>query len=547
MLLIAAGLGDMLGKITSLADWRLSHILNDEPMPEDIVRIIESALEKIIEGAPHVTKRDPAAIQSITEGLILSGIAMSLHGDSRPASCTEHHLSHFWEMLMYAQGKKPALHGIKVGLATIIVLAMWKELLFIESPSSLVSTSINTGGSNGTVPPLGSDITSNLSPSEPYEQNIRRLYGVTADEILKTKNPGLPIEHIINHWQEILEIAKSLPAPEYVAKMLSAAGAPTRPVEIGLDSDSLRDSIIYARDRKKTYSILQLLGNLGRLEDFSNRVEKYFSETALSGVKCFVMDMDGTIYLGDRLFPFTKSFLERLRETGRDYVFFTNNSSRNAGHYLKKLQSMGISIPPEKFLMSTQVLLTHLKSCHENRPPDNPGNPDSFRVFVAGTDAMREDFSAAGYILTDEKPDFAVLGFDTDMDYGRLTRLCDLVRSGLPYYGVNIDLNCPIEGGFIPDCGALASAVAASTGITPEFFGKPSRHALDYIIQKTGYSEDELCFIGDRLYTDIAITASTRSHSVLVLSGETKREDLHGSEFIPELVVDDLSELMGYL
>jgi glycerol-1-phosphate dehydrogenase [NAD(P)+] len=130
------------------------------------------------------------------------------------------------------------------------------------------------------------------------------------------------------------------------------------------------------------------------------------------------------------------------------------------------------------------------------------------------------------------------------MDYARLTKLCDFVRSGLPVFGVNTDYNCPIEGGFIPDCGALAAAVTASTGVVPEFFGKPSRRTLDYIIQKTGYREDELCFVGDRLYTDIAIATGTRACSVLVLSGETKLEDLQGSEFVPDLVVADLAELM---
>jgi len=438
---------------------------------------------------------------------------MSLHGDSRPASGTEHHLAHFWEMRMLAQGRIPALHGIKVGLATIVGLVMWKELARLPLPNAKKRPALETAA-----------------------QDIRRLYGRSAEGILQTENPNLPIELIKTHWEKIIAIANALPSPEEVAEMLSAADSPIRPSEISLDSDTLRESIIYARDRKKVYTVLQLLADLGRPEDFACRATKYFERKALSDVKCFVLDMDGTIYLGNKVFPFTLSFLQYLKDIGKDYVFYTNNSSQNAAFYINKLKQMGISITSDKFLMSTQVLLSHL----ETETNINRGT----RVFIAGTKALKADFIEAGYSLTDENPDFVVLGFDTDMDYERLTKLCDFVRSGIPIYGVNMDYNCPIEGGFIPDCGALSAAVTVSTGVTPEFFGKPSRHSLDYIIEKTGYREDELCFIGDRLYTDIAIASGTKARSVLVLSGETKLDDLSGSEFIPDLVVDDLEQLM---
>ena len=199
---------------------------------------------------------------------------------------------------------------------------------------------------------------------------------------------------------------------------------------------------------------------------------------------------------------------------------------------------MGIAVTPDKLMMSTHVLLGHLS--------DNP-DVQGKKVFVSGTKALRDDFTNAGYTQTDKDPDFVVLGFDTDMDYKRLVKLCDFIRSGLPYYGVHIDYNCPVEGGFIPDCGSLAAAVTASTGVSPEFFGKPSRHTLDYIIKKTGYREDQLCFIGDRLYTDVAIASGTQARSVLVLSGETTHNDLHGSMFVPDIIVKDLTELMTFI
>jgi len=526
MLLTAAGLGDMLGKITALADWRLSNLLAGEPMPEDIVSIVNDALNKIVAGAPHLVDRDPAVIKSVTEGLILSGIAMSLYGDSRPASGTEHHLAHFWEMRMLAEGQKPALHGIKVGLATIAGLIIWNELIGFLNDFDFAKTCRTTPAN--------------------YEKEIRRLYGNSAESILKTKNPDLFSEHIKANKNAILDIATSLPSPDEIAAMLAAVDAPIRPSGISLDGNTLRDSIIYARDRKKVYTVLQLLGDLGCLEDFAMRVSSYFSVKALSGIKCYIMDMDGTIYLSDRVFPYTGRFLECLERSGADHIFYTNNSSQNSAYYLDKLHRMGVSVTPEKLLMSTHVLLAHLQELKvSSQAATRPNNPLS-RVFVAGTKALRDDFEAAGYILTESDPDFVVLGFDTDMNYKRLTKLCDFVRAGLPYFGVHIDYNCPIDGGFIPDCGSLAAAVAASTGVTPEFFGKPSRYTLDYIITKTGYNEDELCFVGDRLYTDIAITTGTKARSVLVLSGETKRCDLHDSPYVPDIIVNDLEELLNY-
>jgi glycerol-1-phosphate dehydrogenase [NAD(P)+] len=524
--LIAAGLGDMLGKITALADWRLANLLALEPMPQDIVSIVDTALDKIITGAPHLEKRNPDVIKSVTEGLILSGIAMSLYGDSRPASGTEHHLAHFWEMRMIAEGIKPALHGIKVGIATIAGLVMWKELLLLLSDSTTkVCENLD-----------GSDCDDKYSSK--YSEEIHRLYGRSAESILKTKNPDLSINHITANRKSIINIAKSLPSPEEVADMLAYVAAPVRPSEISLSDDTLRESIVYARDRKKTYTIMQLLGDLGRLNDFAKRVSLFFETSALSCVKCFILDMDGTIYLGDRLFPYTLDFLSHLKKSGKDYIFYTNNSSQNSAHYINKLHKMGIPVTKDKLYMSTHVLLENLR-----KPENNTGK----NVFIAGTKALKDDFEDAGYILTEIDPDFVVLGFDTGMDYKRLTLLCDFVRAGLPYYGVHTDYNCPVEGGFIPDCGSLAAAVAASTGITPEFYGKPSRHTLDYIIEKTGYQEHELAFIGDRLYTDIAIATGTKARSVLVLSGETKRESLIGSKYVPDLIVEDLAELEGFI
>lgn len=257
---------------------------------------------------------------------------------------------------------------------------------------------------------------------------------------------------------------------------------------------------------------------------------------ALRRIKTFVLDMDGTIYLGDKLFDFTPAFLRRVEETGRDFCFFTNNSSRNRGAYLAKLAKMGIYIPAERMLISNGVILDWLAA---NRP--------GCSAYVVGTPALLEDFRSAGIDPESERPDCVVLGFDTTLTYEKLRVACGHVRSGVELFGVNPDLNCPVEGGFIPDCGSIAELVRASTGVSCKFFGKPSRHALDYILKHTGRRPHELAVVGDRLYTDIAVAGGTDVASILVMSGETTPELLANSGIRPDIICESLGELTEYL
>lgn len=252
----------------------------------------------------------------------------------------------------------------------------------------------------------------------------------------------------------------------------------------------------------------------------------------LKQIKAFVLDMDGTIYLGDRLFPFTIPFLECVRSSGRDFFFFTNNSSKSRENYLHKLISMGIRIPPEKMMLSNDVILKWLS---ENRPGES--------CYIVGTPALVENFRSAGIKIDCRDPDNVILGFDTTLTYEKLSLACGFIRRGKPVFGVNPDWNCPVEDGFIPDCGSIAALVKASTGVQCEFFGKPSPHTLHYILEHTGLQPSELAVVGDRLYTDIAVAESTEVTSILVMSGETTPELLKESLIQPDLVFRDLEEL----
>ena len=256
----------------------------------------------------------------------------------------------------------------------------------------------------------------------------------------------------------------------------------------------------------------------------------------LQGIRCFVLDMDGTIYLGENLFPYTKDFLAAVEKSGRGFCFFTNNSSKDTDTYLQKLARMGIAVPRERMLISNGVAADYILSHH-------PGA----RVFVLGTPLLRRELAAFGLEIVEDAPDAVLVGFDTTLEYNRLAKACDFIRAGLPVYGLNPDLNCPTETGFIPDCGSIAKLIEGSTGRTFPFFGKPSPLTRAYIAKHTGLSESEIAIVGDRLYTDIALADNSPMCSILVLSGESQESDIGTMPGTPDLVFRGLAEIIPYL
>ena len=254
-------------------------------------------------------------------------------------------------------------------------------------------------------------------------------------------------------------------------------------------------------------------------------------------IKSFILDMDGTIYLGNELFDYTQDFLKTVEETGRKYYLFTNNSSKSQQAYIDKLAGMGIMIRPEQMMISSHVMIQYLKQHH-------PGES----LYVVGTPSLLKEFEAYDMPLTEIDPDIVILGFDTTLTYEKMSKACHYVRNGCTYYGINPDWNCPIEGGdFIPDCGSMAEMIEASTGRFPEFFGKPSKHTLDYIIEETGCRPEEIAIVGDRLYTDIAVADGSPVTSILVLSGESTMEDVEKSDVKPDVIVDTLENITEIL
>lgn len=252
----------------------------------------------------------------------------------------------------------------------------------------------------------------------------------------------------------------------------------------------------------------------------------------LKAKKFFILDMDGTFYLGDRLIEGSLSFLEKLKATGREYLFFTNNSSKHNAFYKKKLAGMGCFVEESAVVTSGDVTIKYLK---ENYPGAG--------VYLVGTEMLVESFKKGGIRLTEDRADIVVLGFDTTLTYEKMTKACTFIRNGALFLATHPDLNCPIEDGSIPDCGAMCAMVEASTGVKPRYLGKPFRETVDMIKLITGKKDEELAFVGDRLYTDIATGVKNGITGILVLTGETELKDVAKSEIQPDFVFESLAAL----
>ena len=259
-------------------------------------------------------------------------------------------------------------------------------------------------------------------------------------------------------------------------------------------------------------------------------------DARLAALRCFMLDMDGTIYLGSNLIDGSPEFLRYLAESGRRRLFFTNNPTADAEQYSRKLCRMGIEATPEDILTSGEATARYLASETAYR-----------RVFVIGMPSFEAELTRAGLTLTDDDPDAVVLAFDKTLTYAKLERACLLLRRGLPYIATNPDNVCPTEYGYIPDCGATAALIAAATDRVPKYIGKPNPEMVRMGLQKLGATPELTAMVGDRLYTDIQMAYDSGITSILVLSGETSEEDLKRVERKPDFVFLSVRELLQAL
>lgn len=260
-------------------------------------------------------------------------------------------------------------------------------------------------------------------------------------------------------------------------------------------------------------------------------------EQKLKQITCFALDMDGTVYLGEKWIEGAPDFLSAVEKAGKQYIFLTNNSSKGPENYVEKLRRMGLRVDESRIVTSGQATIEYLKQ-------NFPGK----RVFLLGNELLTREFEEAGICLSVSDPQVVVTGFDTSLTYDKMCRVCDLVRSGLPYIATHPDYNCPTENGFIPDAGAIHAFIHASAFRYPDHVvGKPGGDIMDYLAGRAGVSRRQTAMVGDRLYTDVAAGVNNGYTGILVLSGEAGMRDVEESEIVPDLIFTSVREMIPFL
>ncbi len=255
---------------------------------------------------------------------------------------------------------------------------------------------------------------------------------------------------------------------------------------------------------------------------------------SLTGIKAIFLDLDGTIYLGGQLIDGAIEFLERCSQKGIQRFFLSNNSSQSVDKYLTKLH--GLNIPAEKddILLSTHDLLSWLSSNEVNE------------TYLVGTEGMRSMLEEAGVNTQSEKPQYVVLGYDTEINYDKLTKATIHLHNGVPLVASHPDMVCPSLDGDLPDVGAYLSLFKATTGVEPTHIcGKPNAGMILHKIEELGLQPSECAMVGDRLYTDMEMAERAGVVGVLVLSGEATIDDLKDVKQNPNIIVESIADLFN--
>jgi glycerol-1-phosphate dehydrogenase [NAD(P)+] len=260
MRMLQAGLGDMVAKYVALCEWRISHLVTGEYYCEDVAGLMRSALQKIMAVSDRIALRDPDAIGSVAEGLVLAGIGMAYAGISRPASGLEHYFSHMWEMMALERGEPYDLHGIQVGIGTVLTLKIYEKLATVTPDRARAEAHMRA------------------FDRDAWEAEVRRVFGSTADQIIaiedrvRKNDPAAHarrLDKIIAHWDDILTIIREeLPDTRWLCDAMAATGMPMTPADIGVSDRDVIDAYIGSRDIRDKYLSCSVIWDLGMTDDF---------------------------------------------------------------------------------------------------------------------------------------------------------------------------------------------------------------------------------------------------------------------------------------
>lgn len=245
----------------------------------------------------------------------------------------------------------------------------------------------------------------------------------------------------------------------------------------------------------------------------------------LCNKKLFLFDIDGTIAVGNDLYDGSRDLIEYIDSIGGQTYYITNNSTRSGADYVKKFRkAFKLESTEEQFITSGYMTIKFLLE-----------NYSDAKIFVMGTSSFVAELRKNGLNITEQvESDIAcvVAAYDSELNYVKLTNICEVLSTmDIPFYATNPDLCCPIDFGFIPDCGAMCKMIEYATGKVPVYLGKPSKNVVELCMKASGFTATETIVIGDRLYTDIACGINANVDTCVVFTGEATPADMHNTEY----------------
>ena len=260
----------------------------------------------------------------------------------------------------------------------------------------------------------------------------------------------------------------------------------------------------------------------------------------LKNHKLFLFDMDGTLYIGGKLFDFTKELLTKIRQKGNRYLFVTNNSSKSVDAYIEKLANFGIQVTEDDFVTSSQATAYYLNLYHPNK-----------KLYVCGTESLKKELVKGGFEITEDldQVECIVMGYDTELTYKKLEDVCRLLfaKEGIPYIATHPDYKCITEFGSVPDLGGVSEMIYLATGKRPIVVGKPQPLIPELAMKKCGVTKEETVFVGDQMDTDIPCGLNAGVTTLLVMTGETTQAMVDAAERKPTMVLKNAGEILNMI
>lgn len=256
--------------------------------------------------------------------------------------------------------------------------------------------------------------------------------------------------------------------------------------------------------------------------------------------KLFLFDIDGTLAVGDTLYEGSAELLAHIEQIGGKTYYITNNSTRSGSDYVKKFRdAFGLETTEDQFITSGYMTIRFLKEHYVNQ-----------KIFVMGTSSFVNELQKNGLHITEQAENgisCVVVAYDSELNYSKLIEVSRvLLTNDIPFYATNPDLRCPIDFGFIPDCGAICNMITATTDKKPVYLGKPSRTIVDLCLTQSGFSREETLVVGDRLYTDIACGINGEVDTCVVFTGEARPEDMEDTPFPADYAFENIKGLLKH-